>query len=398
MQLFSLALIPFFLAPAQAQTAPRDLAQQRQAAVQLEQQGQNTEAEAAWRAILAAHPSDAESYAQLALLEAHELRYKDAIPHYRKALALNPKLPGVRLNLALALFKDGDLKAAIPELHQLLKPAPPNSPPNLQEAQRYTILLAMAHYGLAEYAQAIPYLKQAVAADTQNLPLRMTLAHSCLWSKQYQCVLDDYHEMLTLNAESAEADMLAGEASDEMKDRDAAIEQFRAAVKTNPSEPNAHFGLGYLLWTQKHLDEAAQEFQAELALDPSHLQAILYLGDTRMQQSKPEEARPLLEKALSIDPTLWLAHLDLGIIDTDAGRQDDALREMQQAVKLKPDEVSIHWRLAKLYRALGKTAEAKVEFDKANTLTQSADASVGHQIMTGPQTPTPGRQPVRGQP
>jgi tetratricopeptide (TPR) repeat protein len=369
------------------------LAEQRQSAVQLEQQGQFPEAEAAWHAILKTHPSDAESYAQLGLLEAHQQRYKDAIPHYRKALALSPGQQDVRLNLALALFKDGNLKEAIPELNQLHKTASPNSP----EAQRYTILLAMAHYGLAEYSQAVPFLKQAAAADTQNLPLRMTLAHSCLWSKQYQCVLDVYHEMLMLNAESAEADMLAGEASDEMKDHDAAIEHFRAAVKANPSEPNAHFGLGYLLWTQKHLDEAAQEFEAELAIDPSHLQAILYLGDTRMQQSQPDQARPLLEKAISLDPSLWLAHLDLGILDTDAGKHDDALREMQQAAKLKPEEVSIHWRLGKLYRTLGKPQEAKVEFDKANALTHSADESVGHEIMTGPHTPTPGRQPILGQ-
>ena len=45
----------------------------------------------------------------------------------------------------------------------------------------------------------------------------------------------------------AEADMLAGEALDEEGKISEATEQFRAAVKANPKEPNAHFGLGYLL-------------------------------------------------------------------------------------------------------------------------------------------------------
>ncbi len=89
----------------------------------------------------------------------------------------------------------------------------------------------------------------------------MLLAHSCLSAKQYQCVLDVYHEILLLNAESAEADMLAGEALDEMKNTAGAIEQFRAAVKADPREPNVHFGLGYLLWTQNQFDEAAKEFE-----------------------------------------------------------------------------------------------------------------------------------------
>ena len=41
-----------------------------------------------------------------------------------------------------------------------------------------------------------------------------------------------------MNAESAEADMLAGEALDEMNDHAGATQQFRAAVKANPQEPN----------------------------------------------------------------------------------------------------------------------------------------------------------------
>ena len=109
---------------------------------------------------------------------------------------------------------------------------------------------------------AVPYLQQAAERDTQNLPLRLALAHSCLWSKQSPCVLKAYREILALNAESAEADMLAGEALDEMKDTAGAIEQFRAAVKANPKEPDAHFGLGYLLWTQKAYAEASSEFEA----------------------------------------------------------------------------------------------------------------------------------------
>jgi Flp pilus assembly protein TadD len=43
-----------------------------------------------------------------------------------------------------------------------------------------------------------------------------------------------YKEILALNADSAEADMLAGEALDEKGDDAGAIEQFRAAAKADP--------------------------------------------------------------------------------------------------------------------------------------------------------------------
>lgn len=362
----------------------------RDGAFALEQQGKNAEAEAAWRLYLKAHTANAEANAHIGLLEARQEHYKEAIPFYRKALALNPAFPGVRLNLGLALFKGGELRLALEQFKMLLKSAPASSP----EAQRLTILVGMAHYGLGEYAEAVPYLKEAAASDAQNLQLRLALAHSCLWSKQYQCVLDVYHEILTLNAESAEADMLAGEAQDELKNHAGAIEQFRAAVKANPMEPDVHFGLGYLLWSQRQYPEAASEFEAELKNNPKHVQAMIYLGDAQMQMNHPEAAEPLLENATHIDAGRELAHLDLGILFADAGRKDDALREMKEASRLAPEDVTVHWRLGRLYKAMGKKDESKAEFDKASSITKATDDALIDKISGGHAKPPPGQGPA----
>ena len=232
------------------------------------------------------------------------------------------------------------------------------------------------------YQAAVPYLKQAADRDAQNLPLLLTLAHSCLLSKQYQCVLDAYHRIVAQNAESAEADMLVGEALDEMKDTIGATREFRAAVQANPKEPNAHFGLGYLLWTQMQYPEAAQEFQAELENTPDYTQAMLYLADADIQMNQMEEAKPLLEKLVRSDPTISLGRLDLGIVYVECGDKEDALREFKAAAALKPDDVNVHMRLGRLYRSMGKTAEAKNEFDKASSLNKAADAALVD-VMSG---------------
>lgn len=371
LNLASLAILAMGLPNCPAQAAGM-ADQQRQTAITLEQQGNNVEAETAWRAVLKAHPADAEAYAHLGLLAAHQEHYREAVPLYRKALALNPAMPSLRLNLGLSLFKSGALKEAIQTFTPLLKSEPSSSP----GALRLATLIGMAHYGLGEYAAAVPYLEQATAADTQNLPFRLALAHSCLRSQQYQCVLDVYHQILTLNAESAEADMLAGEALDEMKDPVGATVQFRAAVKQDSRLPDAHFGLGYLLWGQLQFEEAVQEFHAELANNPDHAQALAYLADSEMRLSHPEAASPLLEKAVRIDPRIELAHLDLGILYSDAGRKNDALGEFTIAEKLSPNDQSVHWRLARFYQAIGKINEAKVEFDKTRSLQKAADETV----------------------
>jgi tetratricopeptide (TPR) repeat protein len=331
-------------------------------------QQSSTESEATLIALSKAHPTDPKPFAQLGLLEARRGDYPQAIVYYRKAIALKPAMPGLRLNLGLAFFKDGQFKQAIQTFTPLLRSQSPSSP----EMQRLTVLVGMSHYGLGEYQAAVPYLKQAADRDGQNLSLLLTLAHSCLLSKQYQCVLDTYHRMVAQNSDSAEADILVGEALDEMKDTIGATREFRAAVQANPKEPNAHFGLGYLLWTQRQYQEASQEFQAELENTPDYAQAMVYLADAEIQMNRNDDARALLERVVKIDPAISLGHLDLGIVYAEANREEDALREFKAAAELKPDDVNVHMRLGRLYRSMGRTSEAKNEFDKARNLNRSA--------------------------
>jgi len=352
--------------------------EQSQAANSLEQQGKTSEAEAAWKAISKEQPSNPEPFAHLGLLEARQEHYSEAIKMYRKAYALAPRMPGLSLNLGLSLFKNGDYQQAIEMFEPMQKAAP--------DDQRLNVLLGMSHYGLAHYAAASPYLKRAADQDPKNLTLLLTLAHSCLLSQEYPCVLDTFHQIVALNAESAEADMLVGEALDQMKDRAGAIREFRAAAKANPREPNVHFGLGYLLWTNGDYPEAAKEFQAELSNDPQHLQAMLYLGDAQMQMSQMDQASPLLEKLVKLSPEIAMAHLDLGIIYSGQGHKSEALAELKQAIHLAPTNVNAHWRLGRLYRSMGKTTEAKAEFDTASRLNKTEDERLLKVMSTIPAT------------
>lgn len=354
-----LAIASGSIAPLVAQTDPA------QTARSLEQEGRTAEAESAWRVLAKQYPRNPEPLAHLGLLEARQEHYADAIEYYKRALALAPSMPGLRLNLGLAYFKQGSYAEALAMLEPLQKVEPSN--------QRLNILIGMAHYGLGQFAQASPFLQHASDGDPQNLALLLTLAHACLLSNQYPCVVDAYHRLVALNAESAEADMLVGEALDAMKDKEGAIREFRAAVKADPKEPNVHFGLGYLLWTQSAYPEAAQEFAAELANDPVHALARFYLADTQIQMGKMDDARPLLEALVKSEPSNFKAHLDLGIVYAETQRNDDAIREYQTAAKLAPEDANVHWRLGRLYRAMGRAEEAKAEFAKTGDLNKAAN-------------------------
>jgi len=357
-----------------------------QQALGLEQQGKYPEAEAAWQSVIKTQPRNAQAYAHLGLLEAREEHYADAITHYRKAKALNPAIPQLNLNLGLALFKTGAFSESAKLFQAELAKHPGDN--------RLTILLAMSHYGAHEYGAAIPYLKEAAAADQRNLPLRLTLAHCYLWTRQLDATMDVYKEILTIDPDSAEADMIAGEALDEKGDNAGAVQQFRAAVQANPKEPNVHFGLAYLLWAQKRYDEAIPEFKAELENDPKNYQAMTYLGDTYVQQNQFDQAKGVLETAVQAQMRVPLLHLDLGIVYSETGDRDAAIRELNETVKLEPDNVNAHFRLAKMYQSMGRRDEAKAEFAKASSLNKKTDDSLYKRIADANARPDPDAKPA----
>jgi predicted Zn-dependent protease len=326
-----------------------------QVAFSLEREGKLAEAETAWSALAKQYPTNPEPLAHMGLIESKQEHYAEAIKFYERAFALNPAMPGLRLNLGLALFKAGEYRETIADLDPLLKAQP--------DDQRLTILMGMSQYGLGHFAEASPLLHQASDRDPQNLSLLLTLAHSCLL----------YHRLIALNAESAEVDMLVGEALDEMKDPEGAIREFRAAVAANPGEPNVHFGLGYLLWTKGQYPDATQQFQAEIANDPKHVRAKLYLADARIKMNQMDEARVLLEEIGKTDSAIAMQHLDLGIVYAEVDRKQEAQAELETAVKLDPKNVNAHYRLARLYKSMGMTSRAKAEFAKTNGLNKEED-------------------------
>jgi Flp pilus assembly protein TadD len=75
-----------------------------------------------------------------------------------------------------------------------------------------------------------------------------------------------------------------------------------------------------------------------------------------------------------------LSHLDLGILEGEADKKDDALRELKVAERLNPADQTVHWHLARFYKAMGRNAEAKIEFDKTRSLQKAADQSLFNKL------------------
>lgn len=301
----------------------------------------------------AADQKGALAAANQGLQSAQQGQYREAIAAYRRALALDPQLGGLPLNLGLAYFKLGEFQNAIAPLEQAHAQQP---------TSQTGTLLALSYAGAGRPREAAARLKLLVDAQPSNTELAYLLARNYLASAQYPEAMAVFQSLLQRDPNSAATHMLLGEALDAYSRTAEAAQEFEVAARVAPAQPEVHFGLGYLYWKLRRYDEARPEFESELNRNPQHGRASAYLGDTLLKQNQNAAAEPLLLKAAALEPKLVLPHYDLGVLYTAAEKSEQAVAQYRAAINVDASDYSSHYRLARLLQKMGRSAEAQEEF------------------------------------
>ena len=325
----------------------------------LDVQGNWQAAESAWRTLLISSPGDYRLWTSLGVTLSHEKRYDEAIAAYHKALSLKPHDAQTELNLGIAYFKAEKLPEAITPLQAAASQLP--------NSDQLNVLLGMSLFGTGRYKEAIPYLEKTRAQE--NSMLQQVLAQSYLEAGEYGKALAQFKTMLLRDPNSPAVHMLLGEAYDAENQPAAAIAEYRTAAAKGYT-PDAHFGLGYLLWKNHQYADAAAEFQRELDNDPKNSLALTYLGEIALKQGDAAKANTLLCRAIALKSDIRLAHFDLGVIEADAKHNQEAEKEFKTAIRLAPEEADAHYRLARLYESMGRSADAQRELAVVKQLHQ----------------------------
>lgn len=318
-------------------------------------------------------PEDYRAWTDRGVALAREGRYKEAIAAYRKALELNPRAAAAQLDLGLAYFKEGDFTAAAGPLRTAADAMPGNA--------QVETLLGMSLYGGGNYGEAAAHLERVAAGPAANSELMEALAKSYLYSRQLDKALGEFEAMLKRDPESPGVHMLMAEAYDAENRTAEAIGELRAALEKG-YVPDAHFGIGYILWRSRKDEEAAVEFRKELDGNPRHAQALAYLGDVEMKEREPD-ATDLLRKAVGIEDGIHVAHLDLGILAAEGKRYAEAETEFRRAIAIEPNDADGHYRLARVYQATGRAGEARAELAVVKTLHEKRNEDLIEKI-SGP--------------
>ena len=321
----------------------------------------------------------------------------DAIANYEKILSIAPQLGPAYNNLGALYFRQHDyMKAAAVLEHGLkISPAMPSA----------SALLGISLFEMGEYTKARPRLEAALRANPNDGTARMFLVKDLTKLEDYQAAAGELQKLASTESKNQEvwyllakvymklseqslakmnaidpnsvlAHELSGEMMESMNNYDGAIVELKKAVEMTPKRPGTHYKLGDAYWTQSRWDSASQQFQAELAIDPANCMAQWKVGNIVLQQNgNPEEALADVNKALSICPALTDARVDRARALMKLNRNAEAVPDLEAAAKAAPAEPGNHFLLAKAYRALGRSEQARSEMQTFSRLEEMARAA-----------------------
>jgi tetratricopeptide (TPR) repeat protein len=147
---------------------------------------------------------------------------------------------------------------------------------------------------------------------------------------------------------------------------DRAVAAASAMRKTNFA--GAHSTLAEALAQQGKLDAAIAEYRAAIRLDPGLRDAHLNLGNALMKQEKLDEAVAEYLTAVRLLPDVAVAHYNLGNALMKLKKFDEAVAEYRTAIRLQPSYAEAHCNLAQVLSRQGDFAGSLDMYRKGHEL------------------------------
>ncbi len=171
-------------------------------------------------------------------------------------------------------------------------------------------------------------------------------------------------------------------------DQQQAYVSFQKAVKLNPDNKEAHYGLGHIYSSQGRLKLAEESFREAIRIDGDYAEANTYLGQVLASQDRWKDAIAAYRQALSnpLYPTPDLARFQLGKALLHEGDLQGAMEVLEDAATVTPPNVPpamLQLELARVYHKLGFDARAREALSKVSTLDKGGEQAAAAQELLG---------------
>jgi tetratricopeptide (TPR) repeat protein len=305
-------------------------------------------------AVVKLNPLDMESQANLGVLLYFGHQYAQAIPHLRVAVQAKPDLYKIQALLGLSEKHVNDEDHARADLSSAL--------PHLkgEKVQREV------GDALVQGYMASNEIDKAASAVTVLLDSDPTNAGLLLSSYRFYSELTN-NAMITLALaapNSAELHQAMAQELARHGNDDAAIANYREAIKLNPKLPGLYYEFGSVLYNsvdEKLQSEAAAQFEAALAMNPHDEKAELMLGEDAARHGDMKKAYDAESRAVELQPNDPEACTELAKTLIELQQHEKARPLLEHALAIDLMNETAHYRLSTLDRQQGKTEEAKQE-------------------------------------
>jgi tetratricopeptide (TPR) repeat protein len=227
-------------------------------ATALQAEGRIDEAADHYRRAIALEPEYAPAYNNLGTALRAAGRYDDAIAAYEEALRRRADYPEAQYNLANALTAAGRPGDAAEHFRVAL-----HAIPGAADVHNNLGIALMAQ---GKPDEAIAEFRAALEAEPNAAKSHRNLADALATTKRYDEAIAQFRLAAQLDPSGA-AHYDLGSLLIELERPDAAIVEFRAALKAMPGSAAAHNNLGIALGMKGDLDAATAEFEQALKID-----------------------------------------------------------------------------------------------------------------------------------
>lgn len=137
-----------------------------------------------------------------------------------------------------------------------------------------------------------------------------------------------------------------------------ALQHYRALLRKNELNAQAHNNLGLLYQEKNLLQESARELQRAILIEPRNPGARNNYGVTLLKEGKVDEAMAQFRAVLGLDPQNLDALVNLAIAQGTGGQLDLARETLLRALTIAPRNAAAHYNLGQLYDQTNEPARA----------------------------------------
>ncbi|NXH21485.1 CDC27 protein, partial [Bucco capensis] len=262
--------------------------------------------------------------------------------------------------------------------------------------------IGRAYFEMAEYMQAEKIFAEVRRIENYRVE-GMEIYSTTLWHLQKDVALSVLSKDLTdMDKNSAEAWCAAGNCFSLQREHDIAIKFFQRAIQVDPNYAyaytllghefvlteelekalacfrnairlnrrhyNAWYGLGMIYYKQEKFGLAEMHFQKALDINPQSSVLLCHIGVVQHALKKSEKALDTLNKAINIDPKNPLCKFHRASVLFANEKYKLALQELEELKQIVPKESLVYFLIGKVYKKLGHTHLALMNFSWAMDL------------------------------